>query len=303
MGKLALLFSGQGSQYVGMGLDYPSQLFEQASYILGYDVKTVLNDEIKLNQTLYTQPLIILKSLLGFEAIKDHLVFDGVCGFSLGEYSAFYAAGIFDFNQLLTIVSKRALLMQEATISHPGSMAAIIGLSEKTVKIECQSISEKLVIANYNTPTQYVISGPKQDILKAIDIFKTQARRVIELNVSGAFHSPLMTPACQPYEQFLQTVKTHRPHVSVFMNQTGEKLEYEQLKARMVSQINHSVQWIKSIESMKKEGFTHFLEIGPGKTLMSFVKKIDPTLEVMHFDHYEQIDEVKRWLNKHGFQK
>ncbi len=304
MGKLALLFSGQGSQYVGMGLDYKSKLFGDAHHILGYCPKDVLEDQHQLDETLYAQPLIVLKSLLGLEALKDYVKYEGVLGFSLGEYSALYAAGVFSFEDLLKIVSIRANLMQEAALLHPGAMVAVIGLDEKGVEEVCVALQHKVMIANYNAPDQYVISGDKENIETAMSLLKEKgARRTVKLNVSGAFHSPLMAPVSDKLRKELDGFIAHKPQLPLYMNQTALPLEFKDLYGLMAAQISHPVQFIKSIKQMKRDGFTHFLEIGPGRTLSSFVKKIDADLEVMHFDKYAELDDVKGWLMKHGFSK
>ncbi len=304
MHKLALIFSGQGSHYVGMGLDYKSNLFRQAHDILGYCPKDVLADQEKLDQTLYAQPLIVLKSIIGFETIKDLVKFDGVLGFSLGEYSALYAAGVFHFTDLMKLVSVRANLMQEATLLNPGAMAAVIGIEESVIQDVCDTLHQNVIIANYNSPSQYVISGDDKEVDKAIDLLKEKgARRVVKLNVSGAFHSHLMAPVSDKFSHELEAFEALKPQVPVYMNKTALPLEKDHLKYLMAAQISHPVQFIKSIENMKKDGFTHFLEIGPGKTLSAFVKKIDRDLEVMNFDTFEQLEDVKGWLKNHGFTK
>lgn len=304
MGKLALLFSGQGSHYVGMGLDYESKRFRQAHDLLGYCPKDALKSQEKLDQTLYAQPLIVLKSILGFETIKDIINYDGVLGFSLGEYSALYASGVFSFDALMKIVNIRANLMQEASLLKPGAMAAVIGLDEKSIEKVCQRLTYQCIIANYNSYNQYVISGEEEAINKAEVLLKEAgARRVVKLNVSGAFHSPLMALVSDRFREELDAFHANKPHVSIYMNKTGLPLAYADLFHLMAAQISHPVQFIKSIENMKKDGFTHFLEIGPGKTLTSFVKKIDGQLEVMSFDKYEELETVKGWLETHGFIK
>ena len=304
MSKLALLFSGQGSHYVGMGLDYKSPLFREAHNILGYCPKDVLDDQEKLDQTLYAQPLIVLKSLIGFDCIKDMVQFDGVLGFSLGEYSALAVASVFSFEDIMKLVAIRSNLMQEASLLHPGAMAAVIGLDEMSIQKVCDDLNQKCMIANFNSPSQYVISGESEAIDQAIELLKNAgARRVVKLNVSGAFHSPLMAPVSDRFRKELDQFSAYKPHVPIYMNKTAKPLDFDDLYGLMAAQISHPVQFIKSIEQMKKDGFTHFLEIGPGKTLSALVKKIDNEFEVMNFDKYEQLNEVKGWLESHGFAK
>ena len=304
MGKLALLFSGQGSHYMGMGLDYKTNLFRKAHDILGYCPKDILVNQEQLDQTLYAQPLIMLKSIIAFEALKDDMVYDGVLGFSLGEYSAFYASGIFSFEDVLNIVSIRANLMQEATLIHPGGMAAVIGLEQKKIDDICQSLQHRCMIANYNSPEQYVISGDIEAIDQAIILLKEQgAKRVIKLNVSGAFHSPLMSLVSDKFKNEIEKFIARKPQVPIYMNQTAQKLKFDDLYGLMATQMSHPVQFVQSIKQMKADGFTHFLEIGPGRTLSTFVKKIDDDLIVMHLDKFSELEDVKGWLAEHGFSK
>lgn len=302
MSKLALLFSGQGSHYVGMGLDYKSKLFRQAHDILGYCPKDILEEQDKLDQTLYAQPLIVLKSIIGFETLKDIVRFDGVLGFSLGEYSALHVAGVFGFEDIIRLVSIRSNLMQEASLLHPGSMAAVIGLDEQSIEEVCEKLQHRCMIANFNSYQQYVISGEEKAVDEAVLLLKEKgAKRVIKLNVSGAFHSPLMAPVSDRFHTELKAFTPHKPRVPIYMNKTGKPFQLIDLYGLMAAQMSHPVQFIQSIEAMKNDGFTHFLEIGPGKTLAGLVKKIDPHLEVMSFDKYDEIDLVKGWLDNHGF--
>jgi [acyl-carrier-protein] S-malonyltransferase len=312
MGKLGLVFAGQGSQYVGMGLDYIDQfpMFKGkeilASHALGYDVRSVIEGKTgDLNQTFYTQPLILLSTLLAYEALKTlGLKPDGVLGFSLGEYSAFYAAEIFPFDAIMKLISERARLMEQCAREHPGKMAAILGLDQPTVQSVCeQASSDGLVLpVNYNSPVQIVISGEALAVQKAIEIAKSKgAKRAIELNVSGAFHSPLMNSAGQGLERYLNTIQFHEPKLPIYLNTTAKPLVFEKLKQEMVKQIQSPVLFEQSIVQMVQDGYTHFIEIGPGTVLSGLIKKINISLEVTHLDKASELEALKGWIIEHGF--
>ncbi len=313
MGKLALVFAGQGSQYTGMGLDYLSHpqiqhLLDVASKHLGYDIIEVLkSDDGKLNETQYTQPLVFLATAFAYEAFKSLQVsFQGVTGFSLGEYSALYAAGIFDFETILDIIKMRAKWMNDCAQDNPGKMAAIIGLSAKDVDLICDEASDYgiVVSANYNSPIQVVISGEKVAVEKAIELAKSKgAKRTIPLNVSGAFHSPLMKQAGDHLAQYLKSISVNPAKVDIYMNATGQNLDFGDLKVLMEKQIQSSVYFEQSITAMIKDGYTHFIEIGPGTVLSGLIRKIDLNVHVTHLDHYQELEALKGWLVEHGFNK
>lgn len=313
MGKLALVFAGQGSQYAGMGIDYLSdpkikELAIQAQEILGYDVEKMLNsDDGTINQTIYTQPLVFLASAFAYEAFKSlNITFDGTTGFSLGEYTALYASGIFDFKTILDIIKMRAQWMNECATKHEGMMAAIIGLDRESVDKACMEASDMgiVVSANYNSPVQVVISGEKNAVAKAMDIAKSMgAKRAIPLNVNGAFHSPLMKSAGDKLQLYLKCVEADYPQKDIYMNATGKKLDFKDLKHLMEMQIQSSVYFEQTINEMVKDGYTHFVEIGPGTVLSGLIKKIDINLNVTHLDHYYELEALKGWLETHGFDK
>ena len=316
MNKLAICFSGQGSQYLNMGIDFIDgdeqfkKIALEASKILGFDVVEAYKDEDKMKQTLYVQPLVVLKSIFGFEKLKTlNPKISAVQGFSLGEYSAYYAAEIFDLKQILLIISKRALYMEEQTLKQKGSMAAIIGLGYEDVKPICESLSDQGVIklANENSPNQFVISGEESLVLKAIDLLKAKgARRVVILNTSGAFHTPLMEEASKKLTQDIKNnviLKPKDQKLNMYMNLDANLLNEDDIYMHIEEQMTHSVKFIDSIMNMKKDGITHILEVGPGKVLTGLIKKIDPEMEVMNFDSYDSFEAVKGWLNTHEFTK
>lgn len=312
MKKLAFVFAGQGSQYQGMGLDFKElnpalqSLEDEANKILGYQTQTILSEQGDLiNQTEYTQPLVLLSSIYALETLKTLGVEpDGLLGFSLGEYTALYTADIYTFHDIMELVKMRARFMHEATLLKPGAMAAIIGLTSDEVKSMCLELGDGIYPANYNSPIQTVISGTEEMVLKAIELAKHKgAKRAIKLNVSGAFHSPLMSLAGSKFESFIKPFEQRKPRYKVYMNTTALKLDGSDLKSEMVKQISSPVRFVEAILNMKKAGYTHFLEIGPGTVLSGLIKKIDGDLEVAHLERATDFDTVKGWLIDHGFKK
>ena len=311
MRKLAFVFAGQGSQYVGMGCDFIEaqpellKLEQQANDVLGYQTREIMSSDLGfIHQTRYTQPLVMLSSIYALESIKQlNIKPDAVLGFSLGEYTALYAAGLFSFQEILDIVKVRASLMDEQTMLQPGKMAALLGLSREQVELLCQEVAG-VYPANFNSPIQTVISGRETEIDLAIEKAKALgAKRALKLNVSGAFHSPLMKDAALKFEAYLKDIPVKDPVYDVYLNTTAQKLNLVQLKSEMVKQIYSSVRFVEAILNMKEEGYTHFLEIGPGSVLSGLIKKIDQNLEVAHIEREADIHEVKGWLKDHGFIK
>lgn len=299
--KVAVVFSGQGSQYTNMGLDFLSkETINHANKLLGYDVLEILkNENNELNMTLYTQPMMVLTEIAIYEAYLKNYPIDGILGFSLGEYSALYAAGVYDFDQILKIISKRALFMQEAAIANPGKMAAVMNMDVTKLEEICGKINkdETLVCANYNSRSQIVISGTSKAIEMALPILKENgAKRVIELNVSGAFHSPLMKKAGEKLEAYLNTMSEKPSLKPVYLNTTADVLKDEELVMRLKEQIQSPVYFYQSIEKMIKDGYTHFVEIGPGKVLSQLIKKNYPELMVRNIDRKEDFDQLEGWI-------
>jgi len=314
MHKLALVFAGQGSQYQKMGLDYieanPKFLEKEltANKILGFDIREVLeSDDGRINDTKYAQPLILFSSILAFETFKTlKIVPDAVLGFSLGEYSALYATNIFGFEDMMKIILKRSHLMQECALKKPGKMAAILGLSKDVVDDICKVASRDGIVisANYNSPIQIVISGENRAVIRAMELAKEMgAKRVVELNVSGAFHSPLMSEAAESLYEFIKMIPYQEPTYLIYMNTTALPLESNNLYHEMKRQIESPVYFEQSIKHMIENGITHFIEIGPGKVLSGLIKKIDINCEVINLDKYDDFINLKGWLTEHGFTK
>jgi [acyl-carrier-protein] S-malonyltransferase len=303
MKKIAFVFPGQGSQFLKMSQDfdsYPSYI-KEASIILGEDLDHILSfDQDKLNQTKYTQPLIVLASIIAYQDIKAlGYDCDVVAGFSLGEYSAYYAAELFDFKEILTIVKKRALYMDEATKTTKGSMAAIIGLDKEMVETICTSCSSAhsfVQIANYNNYTQTVISGHEENVEKAINLAKEKGAKLTKkLNVSGAFHSKLMQSASKQFESFLtKHITIHPPTKKMYLNTTAKPLISNELLKEMVHQIKEPVLFYQMIEKMILDGITHFIEIGPGQVLSGLIKKINKDVYVTSIQSKQDLNRLEQ---------
>ncbi|CAI9681288.1 ACP S-malonyltransferase [Elizabethkingia anophelis] len=284
----ALVFPGQGSQFVGMGMDlYDSRkeikdLMESANDILGFDILSTMfkgTDE-DLKKTKVTQPAIFIHSIAAVKAV-DALGAQMVAGHSLGEFSALVANGVLSFEDGLRLVSKRALAMQAACDANPSSMAAILGLDDDKVEEICASVEGIVVPANYNCPGQLVISGETQAVEEAMAKLKEAgAKRALLLPVNGAFHSPLMQPAQEELAQAINTTKFNKPIIPVYQNITTTAVsDPEEIKQNLIKQLTGPVKWTQSVRNMIKDGATNFVEVGPGKTLQGLIKKIDSAVE------------------------
>nr|WP_139492055.1 ACP S-malonyltransferase [Brevibacillus dissolubilis] len=278
---ITYVFPGQGSQHKGMGealFDEFVELTEQADEVLGYSIRRLctVNPYSYLSQTQYTQPALYVVSALSYlKKIRDTgKVPDFVAGHSLGEYNALFAAGAFDFVTGLQLVRKRGELMSRVT---GGGMAAVVGLSDVQVtEILQQSQLDAIDVANFNTPTQIVISGRKEDIDRARPVFEAvkEVRMYRPLDVSGAFHSRYMSEAKQEFEQFLSAFLLNPLSIPVISNVHARPYEQEKLKATLAEQINHSVRWTDSIRYLMGQGDMTFEEIGPGMVLTGLITKI-----------------------------
>lgn len=293
MSKTALLFAGQGAQAVGMGKDlaekFPTAraLFDRANAALGYDLASVCFDgpEAELTKTENAQPGIFLVSWVALELLREQvptLTFDATAGLSLGEFTALTAAGSMSFEDGLRTVRSRGRFMQEACEVTQGGMAAIIGLEEAATREVCQEAGVNL--ANLNCPGQLVISGEAAKIATACDLAKARgAKRALPLTVAGAYHSPLMASAQPKLAQVLASISIQLPTVPVVSNVTAQPhTTSAEIQARLVEQVTASVRWEESIRYLLAQGYTRFIELGPGSALSGFMKRIDKSAQMLN---------------------
>lgn len=293
MSKTALLFAGQGAQYVGMGKDLAEaslsarQWFDRANSALGYDLGGVCftGPEPELTRTENAQPGIFLVSWVCFQMLKERLPslqFDATAGLSLGEFTALTAAGVMSFEEGLRIVRERGRFMQEACDVTRGGMAAIIGLDEAPTREVCAQAG--VVLANLNCPGQLVISGESARITQACELAKAKgARRALPLPVAGAYHSPLMASAQPKLESALRFISLNPASVPVISNVTAQPHEAkESIRGRLVEQVTSSVRWEESMRYLLAQGFTRFIELGPGTALSGFLKRIEKNAQVLN---------------------
>jgi len=302
MSKTALLFAGQGAQVIGMGKDlaaaFPSAQawFDRANAALGYDLAAICfsGPEPELTNTENAQPGIFLVSWVAFQLLKERvpaLKFEATAGLSLGEFTALTAAGAMSFEDGLRVVRQRGRFMQEACEVTKGGMAAIIGLDEAATREVCAQTGVEL--ANLNCPGQIVISGPADKMAAACDLAMARgARRALPLAVAGAYHSPLMASAQPKLQAELAKVKLSPPACLVVANVTGQphvaghasnrQDACATISARLVEQVTSSVRWEASMRFLLAQGFTRFIELGPGTVLSGFMKRIDKNAQTLN---------------------
>ena len=309
--KAAFVFPGQGAQYVGMGKElYDSfeivrRIFDKASEILGEDfVSLVFNgNEDELKKTENTQPAILMVCT----AISELLMQQGICpavtaGLSLGEYSALVAARSIDYEDALPLVRKRGIYMQQAVPLGEGTMAAIIGLEASRIEECCRLASDAGIveIANYNCPGQIVVSGHVAAVERVCQLAKDMgAKRTVPLSVSAPFHSSLLKPAGLALERELKRIKISNPVIPVISNVEAKPVQDPQhIEKLLTDQVSHSVRWEESIRYMAEQGFDTFIEVGPGKVLNGFLKKISKELKGFHVEDLESLESTLKGLEE-----
>jgi [acyl-carrier-protein] S-malonyltransferase len=286
----AYIFSGQGAQFAGMGKNIcksgvAKEYFELADQILGFELSEIMTNgtEKDLRQTRITQPAIFVYSVIKARITREFKP-AMVAGHSLGEFSALAATRAISFADALRLVYQRATAMQAACDAQFGTMAAVLGLEDnEIVKIICQSIEATVVAANYNCPGQIVISGTKEGVEQASERLKEAgARRILPINVGGAFHSPLMQPAQDQLEKSIRQTNFKKPICPIYQNVNAlPEQDPDIIKENLIAQLTAPVLWTQTIENMVNDGATQFIEVGPKAVLTSFVKKISTRVSAM----------------------
>ena len=307
LSKVAYVFPGQGSQSTGMGLDlynsYPSAkgVFDEADDSLGFPLSRLCFEgpEEELTKTHNVQPAILVVSIACLKALEEATIANFpspafVAGHSLGEYTALVAADSLDLDDAVLLVRERGRLMYEAGLKNPGSMLAVIGLDEETVKDV--SVHSGTEVSNVNCPGQIVISGAAQALAEVNKLAKTRgARALIPLKVSGAFHSALMEPVIAEFSKIVSNVRFRPPSIPVISNVTARPLsDVDSIKEELVKQLRNCIQWQRSVEYMMHNGVTTFYEVGPGRVLSGLIRRINSELQTFNISGIEDITQLAR---------
>ena len=310
MSKIAFIYPGQGAQKAGMGADFYERsetaraIFDQAGEKLGLDMKALCFEENeKLDLTEYTQAALVTTCLAMTRVVKERGIKpDITAGLSLGEYSAIAAAGGMDDLDAVRLVRKRGILMQNTVPAGEGGMCAVMGMEASKIEEVLEEMAGEeagnVTVANYNCPGQIVITGKTSAVEAAAERLKAAgAKRAMMLNVSGPFHSPLLVPAGEELAKELETVTLHPLDIPYVTNVTAEKVEdIGMIRELLTKQVSSPVRWMQSMEAMIREGVDIFVEIGPGKTLAGFMKKISRDVKVYNIAVWEDVEKVAQEL-------
>lgn len=307
MSKIGFIFPGQGSQKAGMGKEfyetYPAakNIFDCASELLDLDMTELcFKENEQLDKTEYTQCALVTTSLAIMAVLSEKGIFpDAAAGLSLGEYCALVAVGAMSAKDAITTVRQRGILMEQEVPAGLGGMAAILALDSSKIEEVLEKI-DGVQIANYNCPGQIVISGEKNAVNDACEQLKEAgAKRCVPLNVSGPFHSKMLVGAGEKLGEVLKNVEIKNPSIPYATNVTGEYVrEKDKIKELLMEQIYSSVRWQQDMETLIHDGVDIFIEIGPGKTLSSFLKKIDRTVTTYHIETPADLEDVMEKLKK-----
>ena len=302
--KIAFVFPGQGSQYVEMGKDFYDNFelarnyFDKANEILDIDLKELCFEgpEDELTETQNTQPAIFTVSMIAYNLMKEEGVEPSmVAGHSLGEYAALCAAGVFDFETGLKLVRKRGELMASAvTEGSKGTMAAIIALDREKIENICEEVNGVCELANINSPMQIVISGEVDAVHEAMEkADEAGAKKVVELNVSSAFHSQLMEPAKNKLKDYINNIDFNNPEIPVIANSTADFVETnEEIVSALEKQLTNPVRWVESMELMGENNIELAFEVGPGRVLKTLMRRIDRSIKTYNIQDKASLEKA-----------
>lgn len=307
MSKICLLFSGQGSQKVGMGKSLcninsnAKRVFECASDVLGFDLLKICCESKpeELSKTKYSQPAIMAVSLAAFECLKEKNVNpSAVAGHSLGEYAAMVASNILSLEDGFRVIKARASAMQECSTKHNGSMCAVIGVNPNIIEQKCNEIDGYVTCVNYNSPLQTVVAGESESVKKLADNLKDIAKLCIFLKVNAAFHSKLMQPAVKPFLNEINNIEFSKPTIPFYSNLTGAKLSCDvDIKSMLGQHLISPVRFTDELNSIKNDKIDTYIELGPGKVLSGLVKKTLTDVKILNIEDEKSLSKTLTDLN------